>query len=234
MTKLFEEATRLAETDDKQVIIFVDEADLILPHSSGGGSTRHESTGRVVGIFAQQMDGIRSSSKITTILATNNPERLDPKILSRMDEREEVSLPDAVDLKAILEIQLRKVEERFDIKIAREGIDLDKISKVAFEQKLSGRDVRDILGNLNRKRGQLQLAKIVDAINTDQISIPEDVDQKKVIRQLVERIKSGDVSGIEYLQLGPISEETLMETFKSGKALLESKKKRIGFVQQKD
>jgi len=226
VTSLFEEARKLVKKDGKHVIIFVDEADLILPKTS---KNRHEATGRVVGIFAQEMDGVKTSGKITTILATNNPEEVDSKILSRMDEREAVPLPDAKGLVSILEIQLRLIEEKFNIKIARDNIDLDSIATIAFNQKLSGRDVKDILSNLNRKRGQLQLQKLTSSIDTGRIPVPEDVNRDNVIKEIVSRIKSGDTSEIEDLQLPPISEDELIDAFSNGKALLENRKKPLGF-----
>jgi SpoVK/Ycf46/Vps4 family AAA+-type ATPase len=232
VTELFSEAKKITQETGRRVIIFVDEADLILPgKQKEGGGARHEATGRVVGIFSQEMDGIRSSKEITTILATNDPKDLDPKILSRMDESEEVPLPDAKGLERIFEIHLARTEKEFNIRIARDGFDLTNISKLSEEQKLSGRDVKDILGILLRKRGQMQLAKIREAIKTARIPVPDGVNESQVITNVAERLKSGDLVGLEDLQLNPVSESDLKEVITDSKNLLKSKAvRKMGFI----
>lgn len=234
VTGLFSEAKKIAQETGQRVIIFVDEADVILPgKQKEGGGVRHESTGRVVGIFAQEMDGIRSSKEITTILATNDPRDLDPKILSRMDESEEVPLPDAKGLEKIFKIHLARTEKEFNIKIARDDFDLGDIAKIAEEQKLSGRDVKDILGVLLRKRGQIQLVKIQEAIKTSRIPVPEGVKESQVIANISERLRSGETSGLEDLMLSPMSENDLKEIIVDSKNLLKSKAtRRMGFVKE--
>ena len=178
----------------------------------------------------KEMDGVKVSKKITVILATNDPKELDPKILSRMDEREEVALPDAKGLFSIIQIHLKQMEKKFNIEVQKDKLNLDEISVKAYELKLSGRDVRDILGILNRKRGQLQLNKIMDAIKNGRIPTVEGLDETDIVKNVVSRIKQRNVEGIEDLVLPPIANDELMESFIRGKTAIEDKKRKMGFV----
>jgi proteasome-associated ATPase len=94
-------------------VIFIDEADAILGHRSGGGNQRqnHGSSSHdtIVTQFLTMMDGI-SDSGCFLILATNRPDSLDPAIVreGRIDVKIPVVRPTAEIGVQLLSSYLRK------------------------------------------------------------------------------------------------------------------------------
>ncbi len=94
----------------KDLIVFVDELDSVVPQREGA----HEATQKMVAVFLQNMDGLKSNPHMTMIAATNQPEKIDPAFLrpGRLDKKIEVSIPDASGRAQILGIHLKKHLER--------------------------------------------------------------------------------------------------------------------------
>lgn len=230
VSMMFSEAKRLAE--NQHVIIFVDEGDLLLPRKTGtSGSGRHEATGKTVGIFAQAMDGMNSSSRITVIISTNEPGDLDPRILSRMDEVQHVPLPTASGLKEILTIHLHRLHESSPQVNLDPTVDITPLSQQAFSQGLSGRDIADALSLIARIRGQKQLNLIREAIKSGQIPIPADSSEAQVISTISRQMITGNTAGIDHLILGPITQSDIEYVINHSKQLLQTQKKReFGFL----
>lgn len=224
-------ARKLSAGNGKQTIIFVDEGDLLLPRGGGGVGSVHEATGKTISIFAQEMDGLTSSPKITVIISTNEPQSLDSRILSRMEESEEVAIPTKEGLQQILSIHLAKFNKKADREIFGPNIDLDILSERCHRQGLSGRDVADVVSLVARHRGQKQLATIQEAIRYGRLQIPVGGDERVYINHLATRILKGDVEGIEGLMLASATTEEIGEIVDHAKTLLKSKPdRRMGFI----
>lgn len=74
-------------------ILFLDELDIIAPSRD---SSQDTITKEIIGQLLQEIDGIREQSGVVFLLAaTNDPNGVDPAILSRFTERFEITLPDA-------------------------------------------------------------------------------------------------------------------------------------------
>lgn len=225
---IFDGAEKLTKKDGKHVIIYVDEGELLLPSNA---VMRHETTGSRVGIFAQAMDGIASSRKITVIISTNNPSDIDPRILSRMDEMEEVPLPSADGLRQILKIHLDKLVKRAGRNMVGD-VDLTQIAERGFGQGLSGRDIADALGILSRERGLRQLKKIRDAISQGLLVIGQDENETDFINRLARQIAENPASAPPDVILPPIQTADLTTIVDNSKTLLKTKKKaKLGFTE---
>lgn len=232
---IFALAEKLSNNDNKQSIIFVDEGDLLLPRSGGGMGRIHEVTGKAISIFAKKMDGLVSSKKITVIISTNDPENLDARILSRMEEREHVDMPTKEGLEKILRIHLAKFSRKAGRQIFSPDLDLDVLSERCFRQGLSGRDVADVVSILARQRGQKQLAIIQEAILRGRLSVTEGEDEKDYINSIAGRIANGDASGIEDLILHLANMEEIGQIVDHAKILLKDKRDRgMGFVKSRN
>ena len=89
-----------------QAIIFMDEFDAIGPDRS------EDTTGLAVNsvnTLLQMMDGIKSKPNVAVIAATNFPWKLDSAILRRFTTQILIDLPSSVDIKRLLDIEIRKV-----------------------------------------------------------------------------------------------------------------------------
>jgi SpoVK/Ycf46/Vps4 family AAA+-type ATPase len=141
-----------------------------------------------------------------------------------MDETEEVPRPDAQGLEQIFQIHFGKLGNKSNRAILGENVDLAFLSQRAHQQGLSGRDVADVIGILARLRGQEQLNRMQNAIQSGRINLTSDMSEKQIISGIVKRISSGDIFEIEDLVLGPITQDEIMYVVDNSKSLLKSKK----------
>ena len=90
-------------------VIFIDEAEAILPTRGSRRSTDVEST--IVPTFLSEMDGFEDSGCFV-ILATNHPNQIDPAVIrpGRIDLKVEIGRPDMEDSKEIFGIYLAKTK----------------------------------------------------------------------------------------------------------------------------
>lgn len=228
--EIFNQARRLTKENGKHVIIYIDEGDLLLPNKGEGSGSRHEATGSRVGVFSQEMDGITSAKDITVIISTNEPKDLDPRILSRMDESEEVPLPDQRGLEQIFEIHLNKLNAKAGSEVVDPDIDKTVLAGKAFGFSFSGRDVADIIGIMARQRGFVQLTKIKEAIKDNRLKMDQGRNEREFIAEIAKRIRTGQVEGIQDLVLPPITTEDLLGMIENSKNLLKEKRpQKLGF-----
>jgi|GEM_PF-4127100 len=94
----------------KDVIVFVDELDSVVPSRDGA----HEATQKMVAVFLQNMDGLKSNPHLTMLAATNQADKIDPAFLrpGRLDKKIEVGIPDASGRAQILGIHLKRHLQR--------------------------------------------------------------------------------------------------------------------------
>jgi proteasome-associated ATPase len=106
--KLFAEARAFKKRTGNPAIIFIDEAEAILPRRGSGRSSDVEKT--IVPMFLSEMDGLDNDSGAIVMLATNKPELLDEAVLreGRIDRKIKIGRPDKEVAKAIFELNFRK------------------------------------------------------------------------------------------------------------------------------
>ncbi|CAM9711766.1 unnamed protein product [Scytosiphon promiscuus] len=116
LRKAFEEAEENAPS-----IVFIDEVDSIAPkRDKAGGETEK----RIVSQLLTLMDGIRPTSHVVVIAATNRPNVIDPALrrFGRFDRELDIGIPDEQGRLEVLGIKTR------DMKLAG-GIDLKKVAR---------------------------------------------------------------------------------------------------------
>jgi len=105
---LFERGKRHFEKNGYPALIFIDEADAVMPARGSGVSSDVEKT--IVPMFLSEMDGLETSHCIV-ILATNKPESLDPAITreGRIDRHIKINRPTAENAAAYFQINLKNI-----------------------------------------------------------------------------------------------------------------------------
>ncbi|HEY9144898.1 MAG TPA: AAA family ATPase, partial [Arenimonas sp.] len=141
--EMFEQARGMAPC-----LVFLDEIDAIAPQRGSGDSFSDE----IVAQLLQEIDGVRSTSagKVFLLAASNHPEAIDAALLSRLDRKIELGLPDALAREAILRLQLAGKPLAFDLN------EMAKQLAVNTEG-LSGRDLGSLVTSASRKAVQRAL-----------------------------------------------------------------------------
>ncbi|MBI2051852.1 ATP-binding protein [Candidatus Roizmanbacteria bacterium] len=156
----FFDRARVLTDQGKDVIVFMDEIDSIVPQREG----THEATQKMVSIFLQNLDGMKSNPRLTVLAATNHPENVDPAFLrpGRLDKIIDVELPDVGGRAQILSVHLQKHLKRaadptsfIDPQISLtevanafgnvSGADIASIVNLALEEKTTA-EIRQIEG----------------------------------------------------------------------------------------
>lgn len=107
-------------------IIFIDELDDLVPSRDGPqASDKNFSTNAII----RALDGVNDYSKVIFIGATNLPSKVDSAVLSRLTQREYLSLPTEKDVVAILNNKLTK--------IVRNSLETKKSSDLCVDPKLT-------------------------------------------------------------------------------------------------
>jgi len=104
ISALYRRARDMAE-DKGLAVIFIDEVESLVPDRDQSESGAEK---RIVTSFLSELDGLaekKRRSGVITIVATNKPAALDAAILSRMDLRIHVPLPDAATRAEIFRLQ---------------------------------------------------------------------------------------------------------------------------------
>jgi SpoVK/Ycf46/Vps4 family AAA+-type ATPase len=104
ISALYRRARDVAE-DKGLAVIFIDEVESLVPDRDAADSGAEK---RIVTSFLSELDGLaekKRRSGVITIVATNRPGTLDPAILSRMDLRIHVPLPDPATRAEIFRLQ---------------------------------------------------------------------------------------------------------------------------------
>lgn len=106
--QIFQWARKHKETQGYPAVIFIDEAEAILPKRGSGISSDIERT--IVPMFLSEMSGLEESGAIV-VLATNRPDILDPAVVreGRMDRKIKVDRPDMKSSVEIFRIHLKDV-----------------------------------------------------------------------------------------------------------------------------
>ncbi len=127
-------------------ILFLDELDILTRDRavSGNDALLQE----VIGQLLQEIDGIRcSTSHVFLLAATNCIDNIDPAILSRLQEKIEIPLPNLEARIQLLDIFLRAKPQNFS---------LAEVSRALAEQShgMSGRDIQNWIARAEQKAVQ--------------------------------------------------------------------------------
>ncbi len=149
IARIFKRSREYAKKSGQRGVIFIDEAEAILPARGSRHSSDVDQT--VVPTFLSEMDGFDNHSPMM-ILATNLPKNIDSAILreGRIDLKIEIKRPTEADALEIFEIHLSKV------KCADKILDLKEFgSKAVFscdmKKNISGAMIATVVNTAGRK-----------------------------------------------------------------------------------
>lgn len=125
-------------------ILFLDEIDAVAPSRDNGDHLTTE----IVSQLLQELDGIATrKGQVFLLAASNHPERIDGALLSRLERKIRIDLPDQDARAAILELQLAGKPLDFDAKSACADLAARTTGK-------SGRDLQSLVTTATRKAVQ--------------------------------------------------------------------------------
>lgn len=137
--KQLSEALKCAETigmSSQGCLLFLDEIDSLATSRS---SELHEVTRRQLGVLLRHLDGFVKEKRSVVIAATNRKDDLDPALTSRFDSIVHFGLPDEATRSKILASFAQHLREN----------DIRRL--VGLTQGMSGRDLRDLCENAERR-----------------------------------------------------------------------------------
>jgi cell division protease FtsH len=108
--------------ENSPCIIFLDEIDAVGRRRGGGFTTGgHDEREQTLNAILVEMDGFEASDQIIVIAATNRADVLDPALTrpGRFDRRVDVSLPDLLGRKHILEVHAKRIKLSPDVDMER-------------------------------------------------------------------------------------------------------------------
>ncbi len=143
MQTFFDQAKILTE-EGKDVIVFVDEVDGLIPSRD---SNVHEATRKMVNVFLENMDGLKTNPRLTILAATNRAESLDEAFTrpGRLDKKIHVGLPDTKGRRQIFKIHLKNHLQQAGKKDDLISPDLDLDLLVQQIGNVSGADIAAII-----------------------------------------------------------------------------------------
>jgi proteasome-associated ATPase len=146
---MFKRARNYARENGNRVVIFIDEAEAILPARGSRISSDVERT--IVPTFLSEMDGFDDNSPFV-LLATNYPQQIDEAVMreGRIDVRVEISRPTKSDAIDIMNLYLKKVKVAEDENVlAKEGAEFLFTMPVA--NRVSGAMLKTVVNNATKK-----------------------------------------------------------------------------------
>jgi len=111
--------------ENSPCIIFLDEIDAVGRRRGGGFTTGgHDEREQTLNAILVEMDGFEATDQVIVIAATNRADVLDPALTrpGRFDRQVQVTLPDLVGRKQILEVHAKKVK-------LDPSVDLDRVAR---------------------------------------------------------------------------------------------------------
>ncbi len=139
-------------------ILFIDEVDIVVPARGHHGDDNF--TREIVGQFLQELDGATSrNGQVFLLAASNHPDNIDPALLSRLERKIGIGLPDLASRAAIVGMQLRDKPVNFDVSAAANWL-AERTSG------LSGRDLQSLVTQATRRAVRRVLSVSDDALAT--------------------------------------------------------------------
>ncbi len=111
--------------ENSPCIIFLDEIDAVGRRRGGGFTTGgHDEREQTLNAILVEMDGFEATDQVIVIAATNRSDVLDPALTrpGRFDRQVQVTLPDLVGRKQILEVHAQKVK-------IDPSVDMDRVAR---------------------------------------------------------------------------------------------------------
>ena len=141
---IFDTARKYIRRTGKKSIIFIDEAEAIVPKRGSRQSSDVDTT--IVPTFLAEMDGINDHNPFV-ILATNHLDKIDPAIIrpGRIDLTVEITRPDVEDTKEILDFYFEKTK-LYDSKDTLMKATMSYIqADESFKAKISGAELEGLV-----------------------------------------------------------------------------------------
>ena len=163
-------------------LLFIDEADAILPMRGSGKSSDVENT--IVPMFLSEMDGLEEAH-LMVLLATNQPKRLDPAVTreGRVDRKVRVGRPTAKNAHEYFALHMKGIP-------VGEGMEAEELSALTIRDLFS--DKRGLY-NVQYKK-QTHLFKLGDAVSGSMIAtIVDHATSQAMKRDLHANTKTGVV-----------------------------------------
>ena len=152
----FDRARKYYSKYGQRPVIFIDEAEAILPARGSRKSSDVETT--IVPTFLSEMDGLEENNCFI-ILATNFKNSLDPAIIraGRIDIHVEIDRPTLNDAKEIFAVHLSKTKLAEDINIL-----VDTGANILFSELSSGKISGALIKNIVQNAGTLAIKRNVN------------------------------------------------------------------------
>ncbi len=154
-----------ARKGKKRTIIFFDEIDTLAPPRSDA----YEGSQKVVGTLLSEMDGLRDSSNILVVGATNNPAGVDGALKrgGRFDFMIKVDLPDEKARLEIFSIHMRKANE-YSGRILFGDINWDTVAQ--YTKNFNGSDIAEVVRRVLEEKAKQELhGGDPERVNTDDL-----------------------------------------------------------------
>lgn len=150
VAELFRNARRYYKKHGKRAVVFIDEAEAILPRRGSRISSDVEST--IVPTFLSEMDGLEEGNPLM-VLSTNLPNSLDEAIVreGRIDLKLEIKRPTIEDAIDIFEIHLGKAKcaNNTTKELAKQAVEL--LFTTDAKMKVSGAMIETIVKRATQK-----------------------------------------------------------------------------------
>ena len=159
---VFTRARRNFEKSGNKSVIFIDEAEALLPARGSRRSSDVETT--IVPTFLSEMDGFEDSSTFV-ILATNYPGQIDPAVIrpGRIDLRIEIGRPNVED-----------AEEIFDLYLNKTKCGTNKLAQMAAKKLFKSNVAKNVSGALIKNVvDRATLSAVKRAVNGDNSGVNE-------------------------------------------------------------
>ncbi len=212
-------------------LIFIDEIDAVGRQRGTGLGGGHDEREQTLNQLLTEMDGFGANEGIIIIAATNRPDVLDPALLrpGRFDRQVTVSLPDAKEREAILEVHAKN-------KILDEGINLTNLSQRT--PGFSGADLENLLNEaallaVRRNKKSITMDEIDEA--TDRVLLGPAKTSRKITekeKRLVSIHEAGHaVLGIKVADAQEVHKITIIPRGQAGGyTMMLPKEEKIGIM----
>ena len=155
---VFVRARRNYEKNGNKSVIFIDEAEALLPTRGSRRSSDVETT--IVPTFLSEMDGFEDSNTFI-ILATNYPNQIDPAVIrpGRIDLKIEIGRPNVEDAEDIFKLYLSKTNKY------KSGLE-NSAAKHLFESRMAAYASGALIKNIVDKASLLAVKRAISGRNT--------------------------------------------------------------------
>ena len=138
--------------------MFLDEIDTIAPPRGGDGSDKLNA--EIVAQLLQELDGVGTrQGQVFLLAASNHPDAIDSALLSRLERKIRIGLPDAGARAAILRLQLAGKPLDFAVDEVVDAL-------AAATEGRSGRDLQSLVTAATRRALQRAMAQDGDPTRT--------------------------------------------------------------------